>query len=116
MAHCHLEKPSENSQPLSGQALESGSLGLDLGYSSYVLLLKGQLSMPISLGSNSCGFSKPTWQVSLSPAHRAMAEISREVLEGANAKIETFRVRRQSLKDGMIGCVSFYGVKKFNFV
>lgn len=72
--------------------------------------------MPISLGSNTCGFSKSTWQVSLSTAHRAMAEIGREVLEGDHAKIESFRVRRQSFKDGVIGWMSSYGVKKFNFV
>lgn len=62
--------------------------------------------MPISLGSNTCGFSKSAWQVSLSPAHRAMAELGREVLEGEKAKLETLRVRRQSFKDGVIGCTS----------
>lgn len=45
-----------------------------------------------------------------------MAEIGREVLEGDHAKIESFRVRRQSFKDGVIGWMSLYGVKKFNFV
>lgn len=72
--------------------------------------------MSISLGSNTCRFSKSTWQVSLSTAHRAMAEIGREVLEGDHAKIESFSIRRQSFKDGVIGQVSFYGVKKFNYV